>query len=208
MFKYKNAHINWIMKKVLGQKKGEINATVSFQNLKLTLTSNEPAACLRELNKIMHTLKAIEFNNEFYDYEEDPLFFKLSYLSEEVKNNQDSMNFIKTVSKIEENLKHKKIAVENTRVLDFTSNQYTSSIDSVKLKNKLSILCSNVEKASYVLIHIIGDSDENEKRSIIDQIKNKIPRAEIKSLFTNKDLLGKTVIEGVFFGPFEEEAFY
>ena len=196
------------MKKVSDNKKGELHATLSFPNVKLNLKSTDPAASLRELNKILHALKAIEFNRDFYEFEEDPLFFKLSYLSEEVKNNKDSVEFIKTVAKIEENLKHKKIAVENTRVLDFQSNQYTSNIDMMKLNNKINILCGGVETTNYALIHVIGDGPDDEKLSIVDQIKNKMPRAEIKSLFSKKDLLGKTVIEGVFFGPFEEEQFY
>ncbi len=196
------------MKNVVVKKKGELNATLAFPNVKLTLRSNDPVCSLRELNKVLHALKAIEFNREFYECEEDPLFFKLSYLSEEVKNHNESMEFIRTVAKIEENLKHKKIAVENTRILDFQSNQYTSNVDRMKLKNKINILCSSVEHANYALIHVMGDGDNEEKSSIIDQIKSKIPHAEIKSIFTNKNLLGKTVIEGVFFGPFEEENLY
>mgnify|MGYP003989890121 CR=1 FL=1 len=32
-----------------------------------------------------------------------------------------------------------------------------------------------------------------------------MPSAEVRTLFTNKELLGKTVIEGVFFGDFESD---
>lgn len=198
------------MKKVVDKKKGELNAKLNFPNVQLTLSSNSPISSLRELNKILHTLKAIEFNREFYEFEEeDPLLFKLNYLSEEVKSNNNAMDFIRTVAKIEENVKYKKIVVENKKILDFQSNQYTSSVDRVKLKAKINLLCSGYEKANYVLVHVMGDWPDEEKISIIDQIKNKIPHAEVKSLFTKKNLLDKTVIECVFFGPFsEDEQFY
>jgi len=46
------------------------------------------------------------------------------------------------------------------------------------------------------------------KEAIVDLIKNRLQGAEIRTIFTNKELLGKTVIESVFCGSFEAEDDY
>ncbi|MBI2565168.1 hypothetical protein HYV79_04250 [Candidatus Woesearchaeota archaeon] len=189
-------------------RRGNLEAKVSFPNLKINLESKDPVNSLKELNKIIHTLKAIEFNRDYYSMEDDPFYFRLAYLSEELRSHPESMDFIRSAMKVEENLRIKKLAIENTKVIDFQSNEYTSSLDNSKIKPKIYSMLKGMENSSYVFIHIIGGCTANEKEAIIDLIRNKLPSADIRTLFTNKEVLGKTVIEGIFFGPFEEEVYF
>ena len=171
-------------------RKGKLEAKVNFPNLRITMESHEPVNSLKELNKIIHTLKAIEFNRDYCgDLDEDPLYFRLGYLSEELRNHQESMDFIRSALKVEESFKMKKLAIENTKILDFRSNQYTSTIDHAKIKPKIHAMLKGMDLASYVFVHVIGSGTPDEKESIIDLIRNRIPRAEVKTLFTNKELL-------------------
>jgi len=182
-----------------------MEAHLNFPNLKLNIQSEEPISSLKELTKILHTLKAIEFNRDFYDYDEDPVFFRLGYLSDELRENENAMNFLKAAMKVEDNFRHRKLSLENTKIIDFNSKVYTSSINILKNKQKIISLCRGLERSSFAIIHIMGTITQDEKQAITDLIKNKLMKTEIKSFFSNKEMLGKTVIESIFFGPFEDE---
>ncbi len=188
-------------------KKGRMEAHLNFPNLKLNIQSEEPISSLRELTRILHTIKAIEFNREFYDYEEDPVLFRLGYLSEELRENEQAMNFLKSAVKVEDSFKHKKLSLENTKILDFNSKNYTTSVNLSKIKLKIISLCQGMDKSSFAIVHIMGSIPDDEKNAIVDVIKNRLSRTEIKHFFTNKEVLGKTVIESIFFGPFEDDIF-
>lgn len=186
-------------------KREVLEANVNFPNLRLKMQSQDPLSSLKELNKIVHTLKAIEFNREFMDYEDDPIYFKLGYLSEELKNNEKVMNFIKSAIQVEDNFRYKKTSIENTQVIDMNSKNYSTSINLNNLKKKINNICTGMDQTTYILVHVMGSTGNEEKQSIVDVIKNKFPRIETRSVFTQKEALGKTVVEVLFFGGFEEE---
>ncbi len=186
-------------------KKGVLEANVNFPNLKLKMQSQDPVSSLKQLNKIVHTLKAIEFNRDFLECEDDPIQFRLGYLSEELRSNEKVMNFIKSALQAEDNFKYKKASIENTQVIDVASKNYTTSINLNKIKKKINELCTGMEQSNHLLIHIMGSTNSEEKQSIVDVIKNKMNNTEIRSVLTHKEILGKTVIEILFFGAFEEE---
>ncbi len=186
-------------------KRGVLHARVNFPNLKIKLDSKEPVSSLKELNKIIHSLKAIEFNREYFDNEEDPLFFRLGFINENIRHNEECMEFLKSASDVEEGYKHKKIALENTKIIDLHTNRYSASLDVPKLRTKISDFCEGVENSNYALLHITGKLSDEEKRSLTDAMKSKLTKTDVRILSTPKEVLGKTIVEGYFFGPFEEE---
>jgi len=194
--------------KQIVRKKGKIEATVNFPLLKLTMESDDPVQSLRELNKVIHSMKTFELSKELPEIEEEPMFWRLGYLSEEIRGETEIMDFLKAAMKVEEAIKARKISVENTKVFDFDSQQYSSSLNVQKLKPKITYLCNGFERASYAVLHISGSISKDEKEAIVDLIKNRLQGAEIRTIFTNKELLGKTVIESVFCGSFEAEDDY
>lgn len=181
-----------------------LEATLNFPNLQVKFTSNDPVTSLRELNKLLNTVRNMDIAIDAAELD-DPLFFRFMNLSEELRNNNDVMEFLRSVNKVEENFKQKKVAIENLKILDFTDKSYSTSLDATRVHRKIKQLVADVEQADYAVIHILGAVSEDEKKMIVDAISSKLPRTQIKSLLTNKELLGKTVIEGVFFGDFAQD---
>ena len=116
----------------------------------------------------------------------------------------DGVDFLRSVNKVEENFRQKKVALENLKIIDFGNNSYTTSVDSSGVTRKIDQLLQGVQNADYAVIHVMGSISKDEKQGILDAVRNKLSKAEIKTLLTNKELLGKTVIEGIFFGDFAQ----
>ena len=51
----------------------------------------------------------------------------------------------------------------------------------------------------------MGNIPEEEFAIIFDQVKKNVPHAKVELVSTKKDILGKTLIECVFFGPLPQE---
>lgn len=187
------------MKNNLISRRGKISAHVQFPHLTLDVESADPIASLRELTKIMHSIHALESQQFLMDEE---LAYRYGMLSEDLRNNQEGMSFIKAALTIEEEFKHRRVTLDIIRVIDFSTAEYTSTLDTQKLKQKITQLCDKYEKATYCLLHVIGTLSTDEQRCIIENLRTTVPSAEIKTVTTEKEVLGKAVIEGVFFGPF------
>lgn len=179
----------------------KIEARLRFPNFSLTVESDKPEQSLRELHKILTSLRDIEASQYV---EDSDLMWRLGYLSEEIRGNSEAMQFIKTAAEIEPQLKHKKIALLNTQVFDFDQSEYRSYLDLSLAKRKLSQLCKGFESSSYVLAHISGESSVDENNAVTDILKTHLPKSEVKTIFTHKKI-GKSVVEIVFCGSFDEE---
>jgi hypothetical protein len=62
-----------------------------------------------------------------------------------------------------------------------------------------------MERSNFALVHVSGGIADEEKHTIVDQVRAQLPQSEVQSVFTNQELMGKTVVEGIFFGSFPEE---
>lgn len=184
------------------------DARINFPGLRLNLKSKEPVASLKELNKVLYSLRVLSYDNceeGIYPSEDDQILFRLGYISDGIKNNQQGMEFIKKALRVEESCRVKKISLEETKIIDFNSNQYNSKLDLSKARQKINNICKGMERANYALVHVEGALEVNENEEILDLFRNRLPNSEIKVLFSQKDMLGKTVIETIFFGSFEDE---
>ncbi len=176
--------------------------------MKIQVETDDAVMGLREVNKLINSIRLLEANDFFFEDCDDALFWRLGNVSDEIKNNPELMNFIKSVLSVEENFRHRKVAIENKKIVDLNTNAYTSTMDITKIKSKILSLIDGGTDINYGIIHVIGSIPVNEKQAIIDAIKNKLYNCELKSVFTNKELLGKTVVEAVLFGQFEPETFF
>lgn len=183
------------------REKNRIEARLRFPNFSLTLESNKPEQSLRELHKILASLRDIEASQYV---EDSDLMWRLGYLSEEIRGNTEAMHFIKTAAEIEPHIKHKKIALMNVQVFDFDQSEHRSYLDLGLAKKKLTQLCRSFEDSSYVLAHISGESTVDENNAVTDILKTSLPKSEVKTIFTHKKI-GKSVVEIVFCGSFDEE---
>jgi len=181
-----------------------IEARIRFPNLTLNVESDKPEQSLREINKILHAMKTIEFNKDFLDVDDD-IFWRVGYISEELRSNAEAMKFLKQAGAIEPILKHKKIAVVTKQILDFDQKSYSRQVDLVHAKNKVGILCNGFESSSYALVHVCGTLTSDEGKAIVDMISQEISSATLHSVLTHKENMEKTVVEVVFCGSFDEE---
>lgn len=189
------------------QKRGTIKAEITFPNVKITIDGEEPVKGLKEINRVLHSIKAIEFNRQYVDVDDENVAWRLGYLSEELRENQAAVGFINEASKVEEGFRFKKFSLENTKIIDLNTGTHSIALSQTKLAKQTFAVCFGNEKSSFALIHVMGSLPEPEKMKIVEQFKNRLGKAKIKSVFTNKDVLGKTMVEAVFFGQFQEEDF-
>ena len=180
---------------------------INLPGIKLSLKSNDPVPSLKEINKILYSLRMLSYTDEVYPAEDDELFFRLGYVSDELKNNNEGMDFIKKAISVEESCRVKKVALEATRIVDLNSNESVSKVDLSKARQKVNHICKGMEKSNYALIHLQGSVDGQEREEIIDLFRNRLQNCQIKTVLSDKDMLGKAVIETVFFGSFEDELF-
>ena len=191
------------MKKVV-EKKGTLEANINFPYLKVKLTSTDPINSLKEINRLMRALKSIELNRELMELEDENFFWKFSNISDEVRNNKELMHFIKQASDAEESSRHNKISLENKQILDFENNTVNSTIELNEIKSRIDEISDGYEDAKYVVLHVLGSIEQEKKQAIADSIRQKMKHAEIKTLFTDKEDIGNTIVEALFFGNFEE----
>lgn len=184
--------------------KGRLSARVRFTSLRLDLESEDPVRTLQELNKTLHALRGVEMARDI-DLQDDPLVWRLGYISEELRDDPELMEFMGQAMRVEENARHKRIAIDNKKIIDFDKNRCSSAVSMDNVRPRLMRLCAGHETAGSAVIHIAGKVSDDEKQAIVDMVRQRLPKAQLKTLFTNKEHLGKTVIELVFFGPFEEE---
>ena len=159
-------------------------------------------AGLKELNRILGGLGKIDQRC----WTDDEISWRIGYLSEEIRESKECIDFIQKALKLEEGVRHRKISVENKRIVDLESNQCASTVEKNYLMQKLVELGSCAEDASYALVHVASSIPDEEKRLIVDRLKRQMPRTQLKAFFTNKELFGKTVVEAVYFGSFPDDS--
>ncbi len=178
---------------------------INLPGIKLSLKSNDPVPSLKEINKILYSLRMLSYDSDVYPAEDDELFFRLGYISDELKNDDDSMSFIKKALSVEDSCRVKKIALEATKIIDLNSNESVSKVDLSKARQKVNHICKGMERTNYALVHLQGNIDEQEKDELLDLFRNRLQNCQIKTVLSEKDMLGKAVVEAIFFGPFEDE---
>lgn len=125
--------------------------------------------------------------------------------SKEIQKNDAAMDLINDVSQAEEGIRIRKISINN--INEITDKGTTTSIDLEEIKDSMDKLFLNIDKkkTNFALIHTISNVNDDCCSIINDQIKKKIPNSKTKTLKTKKDILGKTIIECLFFGNYPEE---
>jgi len=197
----RQAYIGSVPMRTTMKKTEKLEAELDFPNLKLSISSTEPTKGLREITRILHSLHQIDFKG----FADDEVSWKLGYLSEELRENKQGMDFIKHALRVEEGVRHKKVSMENKKIIDLESKKYSSALELHTVKTKLFKLTTGMERSNFALVHVSGGIADEEKHTIVDQVRAQLPQSEVQSVFTNQELMGKTVVEGIFFGSFPEE---
>lgn len=170
---------------------------------KLDLVSKPTPGIIREIKSLMKEISYQDVPKEV----KEGLPFELDYnISEEFKNSSLN-NFIRRAFTVSENFVYKKATLNLKGILDVRKNKVNANIDKTELEKCLNKLFfqMNTEKADFLAVHIIGELPKEALNLTIDQIQKRAGRSEIKAANTVKKMLGKIVIEILFFGDFPYE---
>ncbi len=185
--------------------RGRISARVRFPSFRVDVDSEDPLRTLQELTKALHALKSVEMVREVDCAQDDPIVWRLGYISDELRDNPELMEFIAQAMRIEESAQHKRIAIDNQRIVDFNTSKCSSTLPIDGVRSRLTDLCKGHEDSAAAVVHVVGDISDDEKSAIVDIVRQRLPKATLRTLFTRREHLGKTLVEMVFFGPFREE---
>ncbi len=187
------------MKEVL-VKKGRIRAKINVPGVALDINVAHSAASLREVRRILDTLR-----QQDVIVEQDPYNWQFS---EELRSSPAAMDFIRQASRAEQGTLYRKLSFDNLRVVDTYKKEFFSTLDPVKTKEAIKTQLSDVDgDVRFGLVHIIGTVSKDDKALLVDLVRKRFGNAELKTQFTHKDVLGKTVVEMVLFGSLQRDEF-
>lgn len=178
-------------------KRGRIKAHVNVPGIVLDLNVPESVSALKEIRKMIELIRqdSIEY---------DPFGVQFS---DELRSSPAAMEFIKQATRAEQGMLYRKLAVENVRVVDADRKECFSTLGPEKIKQTLNTGLADIPStnASLGLVHVMSTISKDDKALLVDALKKRMPRVDFKTQFTHKDVLGKTVVELLLFGTFDEE---
>ncbi|HSU72610.1 MAG TPA: hypothetical protein VLJ21_02060 [Candidatus Binatia bacterium] len=191
------------MKKLL-VKRGQIRAHIDVPGVSLDLNVAESAAALREVRRILDSLHALPRESDF-SVEYEPAFGWA--FSEELRSSPAAMDFIRQASRAEEGTLYRKICLDNIRVVDTYKKEHYATLDINRTREQVATNLGDVSKAHFGLVHVMSTVSKDDKALLVDLVRKKLGNTDLKTHFTHKDVLGRTVVEVVLFGNFPREDF-
>lgn len=180
---------------------GKIRAKIDIPGITVDIHTKDSASALREVRKILETLRMtttrVEEDVEDIGFEQRP---QLWALSDEARNNQEFMEFIHLAATAEEHFTYKRLAITNRKIIDVEARTAQITVDMEIVKAQLRSVIPNPNKIAYAAVHVMGVLPQREKHMICDMIGEHLGRVDMKSTFTDKDILGKTIVELALFG--------
>jgi len=181
-----------------------LQAKVDMPHFKLDLdTFPDP----KVIEQLRHLMRELSYYNEPIDVKFEGLPFKLDYqISEEFKAT-NLVEFAKNAFTATESFRYKKATLPLNEIIDFGREKSIRRIEQDEVDQCLNKLFFRIEsqKADFLAAHIIGKVGKDHMKIIADQIQKRAPHATMEIDNTNKDMMGKLVIELLFFGDFPYE---
>lgn len=192
------------MKKVLVTR-GRIRARINVPGVSLDINATDSSSTLREVRRIIDALSARQDDQIQIDADWSQGWM----FSEELRSTPQAMEFIRQASRAEQGTLYRKICLDNTRVVDTFKKENYCTLDGAKTKEVLQANLGDVNPdiARFGLVHVMSTVSSDDKALLVDMFRKRFPKAELKTQFTHKDVLGKTVVELVLFGAFAREEF-
>ncbi len=179
-------------------KRGRIKAQVNIPGIVLDLNVPDSVSSLREVRKLIETIR----RQETVEY--DPFVWQLS---DELRSSPAAMEFVKQAARAERGMLYRKLSFENVRVVDADRKESFSTLDTHKLKPFLTNSLADISgrDATLGLVHVMSTISKDDKALLVDSLRKHFPSIELKTQYTHRDVLGKTIVELILFGQFQEE---
>ena len=190
---------------------GKIRARIDVPGVSVDINTDDSLSALREVRKILDSLRnasvvGVEGEYEDIGVESSPRQSIWS-LSEEARSNDQFMEFVKLASKAEEQCQYRRISVPNKRVIDVAGKKIYATLELDDIKKSVLGALHSIEpsRIAFVAVHVMGTISDEEKNTLCTVVAEHLVTAEVKTCFTHKDVLGKTVAEILLFGPMVTE---
>jgi N-acetylmuramic acid 6-phosphate (MurNAc-6-P) etherase len=185
-------------------KKSFVKLQINLERFKLELTGEDAHRCLQEVNKVMDKVVRVSFNEPV-----DDVGFALRFdnsLSDELLLNSKATKLFNHFSQVYPNYRTNRVAVENRKVVELEKRKVQQFLDFEEVKKAVQKLIFPVGKAAVkdAIIHVKGTVHKDEAQKIIDLISQELPATQLHPLFTKSEVTTHTIVEGVFFGEFED----
>ncbi len=182
-------------------KRGRIRARIQAPGIAVDLNIAESASSLREIRRLVETVQARQGELLF----EDPVGWQFS---EELRSSPAAMEFIRQASRAEACTLYRKLSFDNLRVVDTFKKEFFATLEPNRTREQVVSQLSDIDgDARFGLVHIIGTVSKDDKALLVDALRKRFSQAELKTQFTHKDVLGKTVVELILFGKFQQEQY-
>jgi hypothetical protein len=185
-------------------KRGQIRARINVPGVSLDLNVAESASTLREIRRIIDSLQALPREQEF-SVEYEPAFGWA--FSEELRSSPAAMDFIRQAARAEEGTLYRKICLDNIRVVDAFKKEQYATLDINRTREQVVANLSDSGPARFGLVHVMSTVSKDDKALLVDLVRKKLGNVDLKTHFTHKDVLGRTVVEVVLFGQFPKEEY-
>jgi len=188
-----------------------VKLTLNLPMVKLELTG-DPKKHISELRKLfaeLRQLSSVAIDAELLEEALPSLTLPFWKLSKDVQKNEATMSMLNKLSQLEEGIALRKMTAENISELTDQGSVSKVNVQSVKTNVHGMLHDIDVEKVNTVFVHVAGDVDKEGFDIILDQVAKHLPHARFEKLQTQKDMMGKTLVECVLFGnlPSEEEGY-
>jgi hypothetical protein len=183
-------------------KKGRIRAHINVPGVSLDLDVADSPAHLREIRRILASLPAKDLLLEC----DVPYYWAMS---EELRASQHILDFIRQAAKAEAGAVYRKLSFDTVRVVDANRQECFSTLDATRAREQLHTHLTDFDSsvAKFGLVHVMGTVSKDDKALLVDAIRKQFPRAELKTHYTHKEVMGKAVVEVLLFGDFQREEF-
>jgi len=195
-----------VAKKTTKKSRGSIRAKINIPGINVDICTTDSLNALREVRKIIDTIKSTHLSSGEEEFEE--LNMDASHkniwwsISEEARSNTAFMEFIQLASKTEEQVLYKRVAIPNKSVIDMVEKKSYATVEVNAVRKAVQQTLQEVQPhhVKFVAAHILSNVSEQEKNMICDIVGEQTQKVDVQKAFTDKNMLGKTVVEILLFG--------
>lgn len=185
-------------------KKSFVKLQINLERFKLELTGEDAHRCLQEVNKVMDKVARVSFNEPI-----DDMGFALRFdnaLSDELLLNANASKLFNHFSQIYPDYRTGRVAIENKKVVELEQRKVKQFLDFEEVKKAVQKLIFSASKGSVkdAIVHVKGAVGKDEAQKIVDLVSQELPATQLHPLFSKSEVTTHTIVEGVFFGEFEE----
>ncbi len=186
--------------------KENMSLTISYPNLKLNLSTDNPLSCLKELKKIVEALNQNteildRISDEMASLENPEIVLNMEF-SEDVRSNPDIVEHIDKLMQVEPAYKVYRTHFACKKIVDIDNKHTAFEIETKEAEKNINRIFSDVNNrnVNYTILLLKGEFTSKDKYAIIEKFKKYLPHSKLKAYTVKEPMFGKIAAEILFFG--------